>query len=127
MEDNSRQTSTTVEPIVCEPWCEIGDGHPDEGCREDQGCFGFEHRVYLSAEPLVPMTDLTTTWREQDYLNAYLMRLGADAPTRVCVGHGEKLGQTLTFDEARRFAHAILDVVGGHEETPVTLMPPDAT
>jgi hypothetical protein len=32
--------STTLSPVVCAPWCEDGNGHPDESMREDQTCSG---------------------------------------------------------------------------------------
>jgi hypothetical protein len=34
-------------PITCQPWCEASDGHPNMRLREDQCCFGIEHRVPL--------------------------------------------------------------------------------
>jgi hypothetical protein len=31
-------TAISLPPIVCAPWCEQGNGHTDEGFREDQVC-----------------------------------------------------------------------------------------
>jgi hypothetical protein len=44
-------------PIVCTPWCEDGDGHPNELFAEDQRCFSPSLRVELSEHPLIEMDD----------------------------------------------------------------------
>lgn len=95
-------------PITCQPWCETGDGHPHQRSREDQCCFGLEHRISLSDEPAELMGDAST---EQQYLNAYLMRLADDTAPRVLIGYNEAAGRPATADEARRFAHEILALV----------------
>jgi hypothetical protein len=53
--------------IVCTPWCEDGDGHPDTVLREDQTCWGQGTYVDLSLEPA------------HDEDGAYLPRIGAQA------------------------------------------------
>jgi hypothetical protein len=55
----------TLPPIVCAPWCEDADGHPDTFLREDQTCWGPATYVDLSLEPT------------QDEEGAYLPRFGA--------------------------------------------------
>lgn len=35
----------TVPPVTCAPWCEQGDGHPDEIFVEDQTCWGPDART----------------------------------------------------------------------------------
>ena len=101
-----------VAPINCQPWCGVGDGHPDERTREDQWCFGVEHRVDLSAEATEPLSDGNT---QQQYLNTYLLRQANDTAPRVFVGHGERSGKLATLEEARRFALEILTRVDGLE------------
>lgn len=39
-----------VPPVECTPWCEYGDGHPTETCREDQTCWSPAAYVDLSLE-----------------------------------------------------------------------------
>jgi hypothetical protein len=95
-------------PITCEPWCEASDGHPNARLREDQCCFGLEHRVQLSNEPIERLGQASS---EQQYLNTYLMRLADDAGPRVFIGYNEAPGRPATLDEARRFAHEILALV----------------
>ena len=101
-----------VAPINCQPWCGVGDGHPDERTREDQWCFGVEHRVDLSAEATEPLSDGNT---QQQYLNTYLLRQANDTAPRVFVGHGGRSGKVATLEEARRFALETLTRVDGFE------------
>jgi Domain of unknown function (DUF6907) len=109
-----------LQPITCAPWCEAGDGHPNQRLREDQCCFGPEHRVPLSHEPDELFGEAST---EQQYLNTYLMRLADDNSPRVFIGYNEAPGRPATMDEApgrpatmdeaRRFALEILALVHG--------------
>ena len=100
--------SQSLKPITCQPWCEASDGHPDQRLREDECCFGPEHRVPLSDEPAELMGEGST---EQQYLNTYLMRLPDDTAPRVFIGYNEAPGRPATVDEAQRFAHKILALV----------------
>jgi hypothetical protein len=102
--------SQSLKPITCQPWCEASDGHPNQRLREDQCCFGPEHRVPLSDEPAELVGEGST---EQQYLNTYLMRLADDRAPRVFIGYNEAPGRPATVDEARRFAHEILALVNG--------------
>jgi hypothetical protein len=101
-----------VEPITCQPWCEEGDGHPRESVREDQCCYGVEHRVLLSTEPTMLMSDGRC---EQQHLNTHLIRQADDTVTRVFIGHDDGFGKSATFEEARRFANEILSSVNHFE------------
>jgi hypothetical protein len=78
--------------------------------REDQCCFGLEHRVPLSSEPTELIGNGST---QQQYLNTYLMRLADDTASRVFIGYNEAPGRSATLEEARRFALAILALVDG--------------
>ena len=92
-------------PVICQPWCEANDGHPNQRLREDQCCFGLEHRVPLSNEP----TELVGNGSSQSqYLSTYLMRLADDTASRVFIGYNEAPGRSATLDEARRYALEIL-------------------
>ena len=104
--------SSAVEPISCQPWCEHGDGHPHEKVREDQWCFGVEHRVHLSTEPEMLMSDGS---KEQQHLNTYLLRQADDTAPRVFIGHNEAPGRLATLDEPWQFALEILALVDGLE------------
>ncbi len=97
-------------PITCQPWCEAKDGHPNQRLREDQCCFGRQHRVPLLNEPMELIGDGST---EQQYLNTYLMRLADDPEPRVFIGYNEAPGRPASVQEARRFARAILALVDG--------------
>ena len=103
--------SPAIEPITCQPWCQNGDGHPDEKMREDQSCLGVEHRVHLSTEPTELLSDEST---EQQHLTTYLLRQANDTAPRVFIGHGKGSGKSATLEEARRFALEILARVDGH-------------
>jgi hypothetical protein len=109
---SSALASPAVGPITCQPWCQESDGHPTERGREDQRCFGVEHRVHLSTEPTTLTSDGSIV---PTYLNTYLSRQADDAAPRVFIGHGEGSGKSATLDEARQFALAILARVDGHE------------
>jgi hypothetical protein len=95
-------------PVICQPWCEASDGHPNMRLREDQCCFSVEHRVQLSLEPTELFGEGST---EQQYLNTYLMRLADDKEPRVFIGYNEAPGRPATVDEARQFAHEILALI----------------
>ncbi|MEP7192180.1 MAG: hypothetical protein ABI903_04880 [Actinomycetota bacterium] len=94
-------------PITCQPWCEANNGHPDQRLREDQCCFGPEHRVPLSSEPNELPGNAST---QQQYLSTYLMRPADDSASRVFIGYNESPGRAATLEEARKFAHAILEL-----------------
>jgi hypothetical protein len=99
-------------PIICQPWCEDNNGHPDQRLREDQCCFGREHRVPLSNAPTEHVGNAST---EQQYLNTYLMRPADDVQPRVFIGYNEAPGRAATVDEARQFAVEILTLVASLE------------
>jgi hypothetical protein len=103
----------TLPPIVCTPWCEDGDGHPDNFLREDQTCWGPSTYVDLSLEPT------------KDEAGAYLPRFGAQAyrwwpGAAPCVYvhiDGIKVpakrgGDDALDDEAIRLATALLKAAG---------------
>jgi hypothetical protein len=99
-------------PISCQPWCEANDGHPNQRLREDQCCFGLEHRVPLSQEPSELIGSGSS---QQQYLNTYLMRPADDTVSRVFIGYNEAPGRAATLEEARQFALSILALVDGAE------------
>lgn len=39
------QSRTTLPPVQCTPWCERGNGHPDETHRADQVCMSRSERT----------------------------------------------------------------------------------
>ncbi len=105
----SAHAMPSPDPIRCQPWCEANNGHPNQRLREDQCCFGVEHRVPLSQEPAEHIGNGSS---QQQYLTTYLMRLADDTASRVFIGYNEVPGRAATVDEARRFAMAILALAG---------------
>jgi hypothetical protein len=108
---SSPLASPTVEPIICQPWCQDGHGHAAERAREDQWCIGIEHRVTLSTEPTMLMSNGSI---EQQHLNTFLLRQADDTAPRVFIGSNEGSGKSATFDEARQFALEILARTDGY-------------
>ena len=100
-------------PITCQPWCEANNGHPDQRLRQDQCCLGREHRVPLSNEPSELIGNAST---QQQYLSTYLMRPADDSASRVFIGYNEAPGRAATLEEARQFAHAILELADGLDD-----------
>jgi hypothetical protein len=109
---NGPVASPDLDPITCQPWCEMADGHPHQRLREDHCCSGVEHRVHLSTEPTMLMADGST---QEQHLNTHLTRRADDTATRVFIGHDDGFGKSATLDEARRFALEIIARVDGHE------------
>jgi|SRR5450631_4472272 len=104
----TRSALPSPAPIACQPWCSANNGHPNQRLREDQCCFGPEHRVPLSHEPAELIGHGST---QQQYLRTYLMRLADDTVSRVFIGYNEAPGRAATLEEARRFALEILALV----------------
>ena len=106
-------SSTAADPIKWhEGWQKIGSSAgelPAELSGEDRSRSRVEHRVELSTEPTVLKGDGS---RERQYLTASLARHADDAVPRVFIGHNEAGCKAATFEEARRFARAILALVG---------------
>jgi hypothetical protein len=96
--------------ITCQPWCQANDGHPNQRSREDQCCYGLEHRVPLLKEPMELIGNGST---QQQYLSTYLMRTADDTESRVLIGYNEAPGRSATLDEAQAFALEILALVNG--------------
>ena len=106
----TRRALPSPAPITCQPWCETRDGHPNQRMREDQCCFGLEHRVPLSDEPSELIGNASS---QQQYLSTYLMRPADDTASRVFIGYNEAPGRAASLGEARRFALEILALVDG--------------
>jgi hypothetical protein len=93
MSTTMTMTRETYAPVVCASWCTYRDGHP--GCRhsEDRVCFGEDHRVVLTREPLLEGD-------RPDNLCLYLGRGYQELP-HVFLGRVEDSGAEMTLDEAR--------------------------
>ena len=107
-------SSETVEPITCMPWCESGDGHPNQFARDDQSCLGVQHQVTLSTEPTKKMADGST---RSGYATTYLTQQADHLVPRVFIGNNEDDGASATLEEARRFALEILTLVDGQRDS----------
>jgi hypothetical protein len=104
-------------PVQCTPWCEEGDGHPNEAFREDQKCWSPAEYVDLS---------LHEAESDEDFSQSVgVMARRNDAGTVVYV-HLRDIKQPydgipfpynyldmslhLTAEEAERIAGALLEV-----------------
>ncbi len=59
-------------PVVCAPWCEYGDGHPDAAFCGDQTCWGRADYVDLSLEEVT----------RDEYAGVWVPRIGVMAHRR---------------------------------------------
>jgi hypothetical protein len=93
-------THPTVEPIVCEHWCEDGKGHFDEAGPGDQTCRG----EYLATDlDLVEQT-------EPGDVTVYAKRYNGDQ-AHVCLNvyvRSTDIDVPMTAAEARRVAMGLL-------------------
>ena len=112
-------SATTVQreympPVVCTPWCSVGDGHPEELGRDDQLCRTHE----LLVEPLVrefrfgpaeiAWLDLPARYRVPDGYGVYA-RHEPGRLDEVCLRHiGPDTETFLTPNEARQVAAALI-------------------
>jgi hypothetical protein len=94
---NEPSSPTTVEPIVCQHWCE-DKGHPDEASPEDQTCRGEYLATYLD---LVEQT-------EPGDVTVYAKRYNGDQ-AHVCVNVYVRSTDIDVPDEARRVAASLLN------------------
>ena len=98
---------TTLVPVECAPWCEVGTGHVDKWHPDDQYCSSEYREVFLSREPLVKMMD---DGMQQDSILTYLCRdNGARAPHVVLVKtnrDGSDTAVEFTVSEWRQFLAA---------------------
>jgi hypothetical protein len=87
---------TPIPPIICQPWCELNNGHTEARIPEDQCCNGVEHRVGLHLHELVNYTGAGegSDWHH-DYLTVYATKAFSRDPA-VFVGRGESAGTDLT-------------------------------
>ena len=97
-----------VAPVVCQPWCTDGDGHPDETLAEDQTCYSARTDVDLSRLPRVKMDDGEVVPQVLEVM----LCSGPCQPTSVVL-HSEDLSicVDLTFKEARALADAFVAAV----------------
>ncbi|ULE32870.1 DUF6907 domain-containing protein [Mycobacterium sp. IDR2000157661] len=112
-----RLVPNPVSPVVCTPWCDRGDGHPDEWCREDQSCWGPVDYIELELEPV----EVEAAGRFPSRLGVMPHRQHDGAPLD-CYLHVELPGRDvdtsarLTATEARKLAQALVtaaDVIEG--------------
>lgn len=111
-------TENLIPPIVCQPWCELSNGHAEERIPEDQCCNGVEHRVDLHLYEMVNHagTGEGSGW-QNDYLTVFATRAFNRDPA-VFIGRGENAGMDLTLAEARQLAQEVLLVVAQIETAP---------
>ncbi|MCV7219853.1 DUF6907 domain-containing protein [Mycolicibacterium elephantis] len=108
-----------VPPIVCAPWCEYGDGHPNCFHRDDQSCWSESDYLELELEP-VGVDVLGGPYPSR--LGVAAHRPGGDAALQVylhadLVQGGIDVGVHLTAAEARKLAAELVRAAETIEET----------
>jgi hypothetical protein len=96
-------------PIACQAWCAYGDGHPNQLTALDQSCFGQEHLLPLSLEPLVnhnAPSDPEVDFRPE-HLTLYLVKDYGREPA-IHLDKGEATGVSMTPAEALALAQRLL-------------------
>jgi hypothetical protein len=102
-------TNPTISPIICAPWCEYGDGHPNEHFPQDQTCWGSATYVALSLEPADvdqdgdPYPARVGAMAHRPYNEAAVVNLH----TELCGFKNIDTCAHLTPDEARALAEAL--------------------
>ena len=97
----------TLPPVECFPWCQYGNGHPNQTLADDQTCFTAETHI-----PGALLVHDPGCEDEEEYATVYAMAWAAGhRPTQIQVGRGEDIGMQLTIDEARQVAEAILRTI----------------
>jgi len=100
-----------VEPIVCQPWCREGDGHPDALFAADQHCWSEDRVIALTVNE--PLDGGPAWWRGTSDPDAYAMVFLDRAPgesTSVCVGYADRFVIRFTPTEARLLAAALVEM-----------------
>jgi len=104
---------TQFPPVTCAPWCVDGDGHPGEFCRADQWC----RSESISVGPLLSEYRVPDPYayrlgralaRETEELEVYLRRTPGCLDEVILFRSADDTDVSLTPDEARRLAGALL-------------------
>ncbi len=106
----------TVEPIVCQPWCLEGDGHPDALFTADQHCWSEDRVIALTVNESIDGGP--ASWRDTSDPVAYAMVFldsASGESTSVCVGYADRFAIRFTPTEARLLAAALLEMAGTAE------------
>jgi hypothetical protein len=89
------ETRATLPPIQCTPWCEQGDGHPNEVHPLEQYCASETVHVRLTRENPIE--------GHLDDVSAYLVHDRFEAEPHVTVGHNDQHVAAMTLDEAEEY------------------------
>lgn len=102
----------TVPPITCAPWCEQGDGHPDDILVEDQICWGPDSRTVTANGEIIA----TLCRRPGGVTHVYVAveSTNADFPVAQMALSPEAFREWLAM--AERNVLAVLDETGGAEQ-----------
>lgn len=99
-------------PVECAPWCEDGDGHPDEHNREDQKCWSPSEYVKLtadnSAEDFDPQIGVMTRQHPDEPAFVHLHLYDIELPGLLPSPWNQlDRGLDLTADEADHLAYLL--------------------
>ena len=99
-----------LEPVICAPWCEKGDGHIDAGHPDDQYCYSGYAEVHLS-QPQPQADD-----EGPDWLDVLLRRRpGSDQTLLIIHTQDPDVDTELTLAEAERLVAVLrLRISEGH-------------
>lgn len=118
------ELSRFVPPVECAPWCDYGDGHPDECHREDQQCWSTSDYLGLSADgssdqSFNPQIGVMTTRRAGQPANVYIHLYDIQLPGPLPSPWNQlDRGLRLTADEAEKLAGWLTDAAKLVRSTP---------
>ncbi|MET1152802.1 hypothetical protein [Arthrobacter sp.] len=96
-------STATLSPVVCAPWCEAGDGHTDATLAEDQICFGESLEIQL------PATDTVAP----DTLELYPAQ-SAGGAVEVRLSHNGGAGPALALADVERLRDGLTAILAAH-------------
>lgn len=105
-----------VTPIVCQPWCREGDGHPDALFAADQHCWSEDRTIALTVNE--PIDGGPLSWRRTSDPVAYAIVFLDNPPgesTSVCLGYADRFAIKFTPTETRALAAALLEMANTAE------------
>lgn len=106
------QNERPIGPRMCQPWCQLQDGHPDEVFIADQACERTEAQFPVSLYPSVERSEGTYAPQQAE---VYISQAPGQVPTfNVHLVNGPGLG--FTIKEARTVAVALIRAADNLEE-----------
>lgn len=93
----------TLPPVEYVPWCEDGDGQPDEPCGNDQRSWSTKTRIEVTAEPLLRHKPKVES---RAFIDVYLNRRAHSTRSLVTLSRTKegRSALSLAVNEAERLA-----------------------